>query len=257
MELSYKKLGKGVPVIILHGLYGSGDNWLTTGKKLAEHFEVFLIDQRNHGNSPHDKIHNYDAMADDLIQFFNTHNIDKANIIGHSMGGKTAMLFTQLFSEKVNKLIVVDISFKNYNHTNESKEHFKILESLQKINFKICKNYNDIEKQLKNYLQEERLRNFLLKSVKREGKGCFSWKINIPVLIINIKSILEGLNENLIIQNETLFIKGALSNHIQESDFELIKKIFLNNKIITIENAGHWVHADQPMEFINMVIEFL
>lgn len=257
MDLSFRKFGNGTPLIILHGLYGSGENWLTIGKKLAEYFEVYLIDQRNHGNSPHDNAHNYQAMADDLLQFFETHKIDKANIIGHSMGGKTAIFFTQFFSEKINKLIIVDISPRSYTNTEESKEHYKILESLQKINFKICKNYNDIDKQLSSSLKDNRLRSFLLKNIKREGKGCFSWKINIPVLIKELPSIFVGINENQIIENQTLFIKGALSNHIPENDFALIKKIFKNSEIKIINSAGHWAHAEQPKEFLKIVMGFL
>lgn len=257
MNLFYKKYGTGFPLIILHGLYGSGDNWQTIGKKLAENNEVFLIDQRNHGNSPHTKLHNYSLMADDLFQFFEAQKIEKANIIGHSMGGKTAMLFTQLFPQKINKLIVVDISPKTYINTNESKEHFYILDCLQNINFKICKSYNDIDKQLSNTLKDERLRSFLLKSVKREGRRCFSWKINIPVLINELPSIFAGINETPVIHNETLFIKGSLSKHIEESDTVIIKKTFANVSIKTIEKAGHWVHAEQPAEFLFVVNDFL
>ena len=257
MILYYKKYGQGYPLIILHGLYGSGDNWQTMGKKLSENAEVYLIDQRNHGNSPHENIHTYNSMAEDLYQLFEFQNIKKATILGHSMGGKTAMFFTQLFPELVNRLIIVDISPRSYNNSFESREHYFILENLQKINFKICKSYSDINLQLHNYLHDERLCSFLLKSIKREGKGCFSWKINIPVLIKELPEIFKGIDENSIIEVQSLFVKGELSNHIQENDIKLIQKIFLNSEVVTIKKAGHWVHAEQPSEFLNVINTFL
>jgi len=256
LKLFSRKYGTGFPIVILHGLYGSSDNWLTIGKTLSEKYSVYLIDQRNHGKSEHSNIHNYDAMSDDLFEFFNENKIEKAIVIGHSMGGKTAMFFAEKFPEMVKKLIVVDIAPFTYS-AKFATSHEHILNSLSKLNLEICETRIEIENQLSEYIEEESLRKFLLKNIGRNADNSFYWIMNLSVLKNSLPDILQGLETQNKINVPTLFIKGEKSHHIEMSDFEKIKSIFTNAKFEIIKNAGHWLHAEQPEAFLNRLNTYI
>lgn len=256
LELNYKTFGQGDPVIILHGLFGTLDNWQTIAKKLAEDHTVFILDQRNHGRSPHADSHDYPALAEDLRQFMGAHWMyDGAHIIGHSMGGKTAMQFALAYPDMVKKLVVVDIAPKAY-----EGNHHEIFEALLEMDLDKLTDRNDAEAYLSKRISEEDVRLFLMKNLTRktgEGASGFEFKMNLPVLWEHYQDILAAVDGEPF-EGETLFIRGGKSKHVTlPKDEALIKKLFPSSDIKTIEGAGHWVHAEKPGELLGLVQDFL
>lgn len=267
MKLFYRKYGEGTPIIILHGLYGSSDNWVTIGRALSSTYEVWLLDQRNHGKSPHNKIHTYEAMQSDLLEFMNLHNIEKAIIIGHSMGGKTAMRFAIEHPEKINKLIVIDIAPKSYLFSlkmkSETLNHKAIMESMLNLNFDGINHRNELEDMMSKQIRNTKVRQFILKNVKRQNDNSFGWQLNIRALYDNLEHILDGFSEivNNIGEEVTgfpiLFVKGAESKYIDVEDIDRIYSLFPYAELRTIKNAGHWLHAEEPDELLKILFEFI
>jgi esterase len=251
MQLNFKKVGEGEPLVILHGLFGSLDNWMTLAKKLGEHFEVFLVDARNHGQSPHSNEFNYDVMADDLYGFLMEHQIIDPIILGHSMGGKTAMQFAMNYPNKLSKLIVVDIAPKSY-----PVHHTAILDGLLSLNLAIINTRKGVDEELSKTIDDFSTRQFLLKNLYWVEKDKLAFRFNLPVINDKIEIIGQGLENIEPFKKPTLFIRGEKSNYIKESDYEAIKNIFQNTEIITM-NTGHWVHAEKPVEFLQIVSSFL
>lgn len=251
MKLFFRKLGQGQPLIILHGLFGASDNWLSIAKVLAENYEVFILDQRNHGQSPHSDIFDYPTLADDLKEFIEDQSIDNPIIVGHSMGGKVAMEYAVQHPDSFEKLIVVDIAPKKY-----PVHHDAILDGLNSLDLGAIKSRGEADKQLANYITEIGVRQFLLKNLGRDSDG-FSWKINLPVLTRNIEIIGSGLSKPYLGDSAVLFIRGQNSNYIKDEDFSLIKEFFDGAQIQTVKDAGHWVHAEKPAEFMNTLTNFL
>ena len=250
MKLHYRKYGEGQPIVILHGLFGSSDNWQTLGKKFAENFEVYLVDQRNHGHSPKSNEFNYQLLSDDLYKLITYLELENIILIGHSMGGKTVMTFTQQHSEFIEKLIVVDIGPKAY-----PMHHNIILEGLNSLDLSSIKSRGQADKQLSQYIEDVGVKQFLLKNLYWVEKGQLGWRINIPVLEEKMPDIIAAIPDK-IVDTPTLFIRGEKSNYIVEDDFQNIYDQFTNSEIETIYDAGHWVHAENPFSFYNMVMDF-
>ena len=264
LELFYRKRGDGgEPLIILHGLYGSGDNWMSIAQVLKEHFQVYLIDQRNHGRSPHSDEMNYELLSEDLHAFFQTHHIGKANIIGHSMGGKTAMWFALKYPELVNRLVVVDIAPKTYNMSNANfSTHRMIISALKGAEPETANGRKEIEKRLLNVIPNRQLCMFLLKNIERNSAGKYLWRININSIEQNLPKIMDGFSDLakdgiMPISTHTLFIKGELSNYINADDITEIRNLFPKAELVTFPDAGHWLHAQQPELFLKTVEDFL
>lgn len=266
MRLNYKKFGeKGEPLIILHGLYGSLDNWLNIGKQLSAKHTVYLLDQRNHGRSPHSNSHTYEDMREDLKAFMTDHNIEKAIILGHSMGGKTAVYFSKEYPEKVSRLIVVDISPASYHHIKEEEHHYqiheKILNALRSLSLNEIKTLKEADKHLAQYINYKEVRQFLLKNLKRDENNKFYWILNIDTLYQELENIMGGIqiDDNTIPVESfpALFIKGENSDYISDEDKIKIKKLFPKAVITSIKGAGHWVHAEKRSEFLSVVEKFL
>ena len=262
MKLFYRKYGENKPVlIIIHGLYGASDNWVTHGKILSEYFEVYILDQRNHGNSPHSTEHNYNAMSADILEFMKSQNIKKAILLGHSMGGKTVMTFAGKYPEMVSALIVVDISPAKYsiNSFSDSKveKHKKIIEALNDKTILQAKSRTEADNICAKYIDEPQTRAFILKNLKRTSNG-FKWKLNVEIITQNIENILSDIVlEKDISGFPTLFIKAENSDYITEKDIKIINNIFPTAEIETIQNAGHWVHAEQPKQFLKTIVSFV
>lgn len=251
MELSFKEIGAGMPLIILHGLFGSSDNWISIAKHLGETRKVILIDQRNHGDSPHSNEFNYGAMASDLKSFIDHHSINKFDLIGHSLGGKTAMFFSTQHPEKVENLIIVDIAPKQY-----PVHHDAIIEGLKSIDLVTLKSRNEADAILTKHVPLLGVRQFLLKNLKRTPEG-FRWKINLDVIETQIEEVGKELPIKAYFNKPTLFIRGEMSNYIEDDDMALISLHFPLAKLSTVKRASHWVHAEQPDEFLGEVTKFL
>lgn len=255
MNLNYKTFGEGFPLIILHGLLGSLDNWQSLAKKFSSHFKVYIIDQRNHGKSPHSADFNYTLLAQDLLDFFKEHNIANAHIIGHSMGGKTAMKFALTHPEKVSKLIVVDIAPSGY-----ADGHTHIFKALLDANVAHAQTREQVELFLRDNLKEdESTIQFLMKGLTRPVTSAsdFEWKFNIESLIANYKFISGAVESDKPFEGPTLFIKGEKSNYINASNYQSINSLFPANELSEVKGAGHWVHAEKPDEFAVEVMKFL
>jgi esterase len=268
MKLFFRETGEGLPFVIVHGLYGSSDNWMTIGKKLASHFHVYMIDQRNHGQSPHSSEHSYELMKEDLAGFLDQQKIEKAIVMGHSMGGKTAMYFAADYPEKIEKLIVADIAPKDYFQLNEESQYYlhnNILLAMLEIDFSQVSSRSEIGDHLLEKIDNPHIVQFLLKNVQRinDGTNSFGWKPNVKVLYDNLDEIIKGVNEQWfadrmpIFNYPVLFIKGEKSDYILEEDNAMIRKIYPDSVIKTIPNAGHWLHAEQPQLFLKAIKEFV
>jgi pimeloyl-ACP methyl ester carboxylesterase len=252
MELYYRKSGSGPNLIILHGLFGSSDNWMSIAKIISETFTVWLPDQRNHGQSPHSDTFTYAAMAKDLKDFIEQHGIENPNILGHSMGGKVVMEYATSFDNQIEKLIVADIAPKAY-----PLHHKEILEGLNSIVIDHVKARSEAQKQLEKYVSDFGTRAFLLKNIYRKDDGTYAWRINLPVLTKDIANVGLATGQGKIYDGDTLFIRGEKSHYVQDADFEDIKNIFKSAQFSTVQNAGHWLHAEQPDAFLKDILSFL
>ncbi len=253
MNLHSNIIGKGQPFIILHGFLGMGDNWKTLGKKFAEvGFEIHLVDQRNHGRSFHADDFSYELMAEDLKHYCDIHNLEDVILLGHSMGGKTAMLFATEYPKLVSKLMVADISPRFY-----PIHHDAILEGLSQLNFDEISSRGDADEVLSRYVSEEGTRMFLLKNLYWVEKGQLGLRMNLDVLKENVSEVGEALPKHSKFDNPTLFLRGDKSEYVMPSDEGLIKLHFPTARIETISNAGHWLHAENPDAFYQAVINFI
>ena len=252
MKLHFKKFGAGTPLIILHGVFGSSDNWKTFANQLKNKFEVYLVDQRNHGLSPHSDEFNYQVMADDLKELLFDEQIEKCILLGHSMGGKTAMNFAVQFPEKIIKLIIVDIAPKKY-----VPHHQNILNGIRSLILPDLNTRKQADDLLSKTIKEPGIRQFILKNLIRNPKNLFYWKINWKAIEDNMEAIGAPLLSNTLFAGEVLFIRGAKSDYILNEDESLLKKHFPKANLITIQNAGHWVHAEQPAVLLILINKFL
>lgn len=251
MNLNFKKLGSGKPLVILHGLFGSADNWFSIARELEKHYTLYLVDQRNHGDSPQSDTWNYQVMVEDLKKLMDEEGLDQVYLMGHSMGGKTVMNFACTYPELVEKLIVADIAPRYY-----PIHHQTILEGLNSIHLQEIKSRKEADDQLANYIPEIGVRQFLLKSLSRNSEG-FVWKINLPVITAKIEEVGQALPEDSVYEGPTLFLGGANSNYIKQSDIPDLEKHFPNYELEFVQNAGHWLHAEQPGAVIEEVEKFL
>ena len=246
-------IGQGAPLIILHGFLGMGDNWKTLAKQFSGlGFQVHLVDQRNHGRSFHDSEFNYEVLASDLKTYCSHHNLQDIVLLGHSMGGKTAMLFAALHPEMVSKLIVADISPRFY-----PVHHDAILEGLSSLDFEVIKSRKEAEEQLSKYVQDVGIRQFLLKNIYRVSPSILGLRINLETLKTHVSEVGEAMPPTLNFQKDTLFLRGDQSEYISAQDEPLIKHQFPTATVKTISNAGHWLHAENPAEFFHNVRVFI
>jgi len=253
MKLYANVFGEGDPFVILHGFLGMSDNWKTLGKKIADQgFRVHLLDQRNHGRSPHSDVFNYEVLSEDLLEYCKDNQLSKIHLLGHSMGGKTAMLFAAKYPEIIDRLIIADIGPKYY-----PLHHQDILDGLSALDFDVITSRSEADKELSNYVPQQGVRMFLLKNLFWKEKGVLGLRMNLSALIGNVAEIGVELSDNFKYFRETLFLKGQKSNYILDSDEEKIKMQFPNAKIVEISNAGHWLHAENPNQFLAELLIFI
>jgi esterase len=253
MLLHSKIIGAGKPLVILHGFLGSGDNWKTLGNKFAEDgFQVHLVDQRNHGKSFHSDDWSYEIMVADLKAYCDHFKLESIDLLGHSMGGKTAMAFAVAFPELLHKLVIADIGPKAY-----PSHHQDILKALGSLDFNLLKTRGEADTILSAYIKDLGTRQFLLKNLYWEAKGRLGLRINLGVLSEKISEVGKALEQDAVFNGESLFVRGELSGYIELLDEMGIQRQFPKAKIATVKNAGHWLHAENPTEFYDIVINFL
>lgn len=251
MKLHHRILGEGQPLLVLHGLFGNSDNWQTHAKKLAEYYQVILVDQRNHGHSDWSEDFSYDILAEDLHELITDLGLKNSILLGHSMGGKTVMRYSQLHPETIARLIVVDMGVKAY-----PPHHQDILKGLSLVDLDKVTSRGEVETILEPYIPVDGTRQFLMKNLYWKEKGVLAWRMNTPVLEKVMPDILAALPEAEVLI-PTLFIRGELSNYIPDEDIPDLEDRFPDSTLVTIPNAGHWVHAEAPEAFVNAVLEFL
>jgi pimeloyl-ACP methyl ester carboxylesterase len=251
MKLNHRILGEGKPLIILHGLFGSLDNWQTHAKRFAEYYQVILVDERNHGHSPWSDDFSYELMSNDLLELMDDLGLDKVYLLGHSMGGKTVMEFAENHRDRVEKLIVADIGFKQY-----PLHHQQIIAGMDAVSASERNSRSAAEAILAQFVPDNSNRQFIMKNLYWVDKTQLGWRFNLEALKANMNNILAEiqLEENWI---PTLFIRGEKSNYILDDDLPLMEEKYPDMQLFTIPNAGHWVHAEAPELFMNTVLEFL
>jgi len=257
MKLFYRKYGNGPALVILHGLYGSSDNWVTIAKNLSDSFTVYLPDQRNHGQSPHNEIHDYDSMRDDLFELINDLKLKKFFLAGHSMGGKTAISFALKWPERLNGLLIADISPFTYESDGHSaySQHSGILNAILSLDLQKVTTRNEVEGLLKGKISSEKERGLILKNLQRTENNNFSWKINAKSLLANLEKIMKGIRRQTDYNQQitgfpVIFLRGGDSDYIPEKDFKDILHVFPAAEIIEVPGAGHWIQVDKPDEVV-------
>lgn len=255
MKLFCRSFGSGPPLIILHGLYGSSDNWVSIAKKIGDHYTVYLPDLRNHGQSPHSDIMNYQAMSNDLDELAVHLGLKNFFLAGHSMGGKVAVAYSVSYPEKLNGLLIADISpFVDESAGNKAfRLHKTILEAMKSLNLSNIHSRTEADSELKKRIGDENIRGFILKNLQRASGNNFTWKLNVQSLLDNLHLIMNGIGNSNIPDNQitgfpVIFLKGSNSEYLSPSDYPGILKIFPSAEIKVIKNAGHWLHSDQPDE---------
>ena len=245
--------GEGKPLVIIHGFMGMSDNWKTLGGQYAANgFQVHALDMRNHGKSFHSDIFTYDAMVQDIVEYCAENNLEKIDLIGHSMGGKVGMFLAIKHPELLNKLVVADIAPKYY-----QPHHQTELAALNAVDFSQKPDRNAVEAVLAEYINDAGTRQFLMKNLYWKEPGQLDFRFNLSVFNTSIDNIGEVLPEGNVFNGPTLFLRGDRSKYIQDTDLDLIKAHFPAFEIKTISNSGHWVHAENPKEFLEYTLEFL
>jgi len=252
VQLASTHYGEGFPLLILHGLFGSSGNWTRIARGLSRTYEVFALDHRNHGKSPSAAVMSYDAMAEDVVAFMKGHGLERAHLLGHSMGGKTVMRLAQRAPERVARLVVVDIA-----PGATEAGHKEMIEALRKVDLSKLRTREEVGHALAGEIPELRVRQFLLTNLRRRREGGLSWKLNLEAIAANYAALIGPLPEGDAFDGPALFIRGGRSTHLRVQDEPDIRRRFPNASFVTIENAGHWVHAEVPKPFLQAVTRFL
>jgi esterase len=252
MNLHFKTCGRGEPLLILHGLFGSLDNWHSASVQFSEHFQVFALDQRNHGRSPHSQEMSYELMAEDLTEFMQTHGLGQAHLLGHSMGGKTAMEFALLHPEHVRKLVVVDIAPRAY-----EQHHQAILTALLKLELEQLQTRKQAEDALAADIPDLALRQFLLKNLVRDPDAGFRWRFGLNEINSNYPHLGEEITAKTPFDGPALFVRGESSDFVEDKDLPLIKRLFRQSLMQSVPAAGHLPHVENPAVFLPLVLDFL
>jgi pimeloyl-ACP methyl ester carboxylesterase len=255
MQLHYQSLGQGQPLVLLHGLFGSGDNWGTVAKHFSQHYQVISVDLRNHGRSPHSDSQSYADMADDLLELCDALGLDNIHLLGHSMGGKVALQFATQHPDRVKKLIVVDMAPRAY-----ADAHTHLINAMLAVDLSTLQSRSEVDKVLSSKIPEAMVRQFLLmnlvKSETNQSKANLAWRINLPALKANYPNLSAAVCEHARYEKPCLFIRGEHSDYVQDHDIAEIKAVFTQAQFVDLP-TGHWVHAEQPQAFITTIEKFL
>lgn len=252
MRLNFYVQGEGFPLILLHGMLGSADNWRAMGKRLAAHWRVYAVDLRNHGASPHGEEMSYAAMAEDLGEFMAGENIEHSHLLGHSMGGKVALRFSADQPRAVAKLVIIDIA----PHAYPPKER-PLLAALKALDLNRCASYGEAEQALAAAIPDRAVRQFLVKNLTRGADGSLRWRIGLDEITAGYDRLIQSIELSQRIATPTCFIRAGKSRFIADADIPAIERQFTNLRIVNIAGASHWVHSDAPEEFYRAVTGFL
>ncbi len=252
MRLNFQTLGDGPRLIILHGFLGSLDNWRIVSHRMSSRFQITSVDLRNHGHSPHHPAMSYTAMAEDIAEFFDQQHIASAHLLGHSMGGKVAMQFAATHPQRVRKLIVVDIAPKDYPASHEAA-----LAALRNLDLPRFASFGEIDAALAPQISAPSMRQFLIKNLERRAGGGFFWRIDLDAILENYHELTKAIVPLSVFSKPACFIRAGRSDYITDKDLPLIKNLFPRAEIVTIPDAGHWVHVDAMEEFLKIVADFL
>lgn len=251
IELNYKSFGEGQPVIILHGLFGMLDNWKSFAVRLSKEYEVFIVDQRNHGRSPHTERISYDLMSQDLYNFIQQQGLNDLLLIGHSMGGKVVAQFCLDHPALVEKAVVVDMGLKEY-----PGNHYPIFESLLNLKLDKISDRKTAESILAEQIDDPSTLQFLLKNLKRTGQNNFQWKMNLKGIYAQYPELITSIDSSFTSDSNILFVKAGESDYVLEEDWLGIQEIFVNARYEVVEDAGHWIHADNPEYLYELINSF-
>jgi esterase len=252
MRLHYRVQGEGQPLVILHGLLGSLDNWQSMGKRLAALRRVYSLDLRNHGHSPHSATMSYGVMAQDMLEFFDEHDLHAPAVLGHSMGGKVAMQLATRHPENIDKLLIVDISPKAY-----PPSHRPLLAAMEQLDLRGSSSFAELDRALVPAIADPALRQFVLKNLTREGSGEFRWRIALDEISRSYDALTEKISIATPFPKPACFIRGEQSNFIEDHDLPAILEAFPRAEVVTIHRAGHWVHIDAADAFYAAAVKFL
>jgi pimeloyl-ACP methyl ester carboxylesterase len=250
MKLFHRVLGEGPPLLILHGLFGSSDNWQTHARVFSETHTVYLIDQRNHGHSPHALEMNYDVMAHDLFEFVAELGLRDVRLIGHSMGGKTIMRFAQQYSFLIDRMVVADMGIKAY-----PPHHDQVFQGLFAVDVQHCPSRKEAEERLSAFVSDAGTLQFLMKNLYWKEPGLLDWRFNLPVLFHERVHLMAALPQERI-ESSALFLTGGKSHYVPEADQVSIRELIADVQFETMQNAGHWLHADAPLNFIQHCLDY-
>lgn len=257
MILYSKKYGEGIPLVLIHGLFGNSDNWMLFSKNISKRLSisVYALDIRNHGRSGHHPVFSMEALIDDLAEFLTTNGIENPILMGHSLGGKIVLNYLkEPISKDVKSVIIADMGMRNH----EMKyHHVELLDMMKRTPLYGFSNRKELEKHFTEKISSQRLAQFVLKNIKRNAENKFSWKINLEAIDLYLDRLIGKISYEYPIQIPALFLKGAESAYINEEDREIISQNFSSPKIVEIQKAGHWLHSENPIDFENEIIEFL
>jgi len=257
VQLYYREFGErgDQPLVLLHGLFGMSDNWYSIARNIAEEgYYILVPDQRNHGRSGHSNIHNYPAMVDDLLEFLDEQELEQTCLLGHSMGGKTSMQFAFDYPERVQKLIVADMSPAL---SERGDIHAGIIDTLLQLDLSAFDGRQEVAEAMKDQITNARLRHFLQKNLYWKDRGSLGWRVNLEAIRENLNEIFLPVETAAPFEKPVLFIRGGRSDYVPDDDIPLIEELFPQAKVRTLPGASHWLHAEDPDGFTAEVLYFL
>lgn len=252
MRLHSQVIGSGPDLIVLHGLFGSHQNWHPVARRLSGHFRVHTVDLRNHGASPHHPEVNYAVMSEDLRSFLDREGISVIHLLGHSLGGKVAMQFALLHPERVEKLVIVDIAPRAY-----ESAHDEVFDALRSLDLARFRTRTEADEALSSHIPHHATRRFLLTNLVYNPDGGLRWQVNLDALHAQREQLVAAINGMVPFDKPTLFVRGGRSDYIRDSDLSQIHHLFPSATVQTIETAGHWVQVDAPEAFLQCLTGFL
>lgn len=251
-RLFYQTTGSGQPLLIVHGLFGSSDNWRAVTKALSEKRQIITVDLRNHGRSFHHQDQHYPQMAEDIERVVDELGIEEIDLLGHSIGGKVVMQFAKQYAHRVRQMVVVDIAPRRYPDT-----HSWIFKSLLSLKLSEYQQRSQLDAALASDIKDPAVRQFLLMNVVKNDEGSLRWRINLQALFCNYAVLLSSVEPRQALDVKSCFIAGGRSDYISHADRLLIRQCFPKAEFTVIEEAGHWVHAEAPDAFCQAVEQFL